>query len=73
MYLLVGIYPTPAKLDHLIAQTRFRISTKLNATLEVGTILEELAQEAIRIVNGESGFAGLRTAGVMTMHKYFRR
>jgi GAF domain-containing protein len=42
-------------------QTLFRISNKLNATLEVSTILDELAQEAIRIVNGESGFAGLRT------------
>ena len=43
-------------------QTLFRISNKLNATLDVETILDVLAQEAIRIVNGESGFAGLRTA-----------
>lgn len=54
-------------------QTLFRISKKLNATLEVGTILDELAQEAIRIVNGESGFAGLRTAGGMRVRKYFRQ
>ena len=54
-------------------QTLFRISKKLNATLEVGTILDELAQEAIRIVNGESGFAGLRTADGMTVRKYFRQ
>ena len=54
-------------------QTLFRISNKLNATLEVGTILDELAQEAIRIVNGESGFAGLRTADGMTVRKYFRQ
>jgi PAS domain S-box-containing protein len=54
-------------------QTLFRISTKLNATLEVGTILDELAQEAIRIVNGESGFAGLVTADGMTVRKYFRQ
>jgi PAS domain S-box-containing protein len=54
-------------------QTLFRISTKLNATLEVGKILDELAQEAIRIVNGESGFAGLRTANGMTVRKYFRQ
>jgi PAS domain S-box-containing protein len=54
-------------------QTLFRISNKLNATLEVDTILDELAQEAIRIVNGESGFAGLRTADGMTVRKYFKR
>jgi PAS domain S-box-containing protein len=54
-------------------QTLFRISKELNATLEVDTILDELAQEAIRIVNGESGFAGLRTADGMTVHKYFRQ
>jgi PAS domain S-box-containing protein len=53
-------------------QTLFRISNKLNATLDVNTILDELAQEAIRIVNGESGFAGLRTAAGMSVHKYFQ-
>jgi signal transduction histidine kinase len=52
-------------------QTQFRISNKLNATLDVDNILDELAQEAIRIVNGESGFAGLRTADGMSMRKYF--
>jgi PAS domain S-box-containing protein len=54
-------------------QTLFRISNKLNATLEVGTILDDLAQEAIRLVDGESGFAGLRTAAGMTVRKYFRQ
>ena len=54
-------------------QTLFRISKKLNATLDVETILDELAQEAIRIVNGESGFAGLRTAEGMTVRKVFRQ
>ena len=54
-------------------QALFRISNKLNATLEVSTILDGLAQEAIRIVNGESGFAGLRTAEGMTVRKYFRQ
>ena len=54
-------------------QTLFRISNKLNATLEVDAILDELAQEAIRIVDGESGFAGLRTADGMTVRKYFRQ
>jgi PAS domain S-box-containing protein len=54
-------------------QALFRISNKLNATLKASTILDELAQEAIRIVNGESGFAGLRTAEGMTVRKYFRQ
>jgi len=54
-------------------QTLFRISKELNATLEVDTILDELAQSAIQIVNGESGFAGLRTADGMTVRKYFRQ
>ncbi|MFZ0534904.1 MAG: GAF domain-containing protein [Anaerolineales bacterium] len=54
-------------------QTLFRISKKLNATLDVETILDELAQEAIRIVSGESGFAGLRTNDGMTVRKYFRQ
>lgn len=52
-------------------QTLFRISNKLNATLEVESILDALAQEAIEMVNGESGFAGLRTPEGMTVHKYF--
>jgi PAS domain S-box-containing protein len=54
-------------------QTLFRISNKLNATLDVGTILDDLAQEAIQIVNGEGGFAGLRTTEGMTVRKYFRQ
>jgi PAS domain S-box-containing protein len=54
-------------------QTLFRISNRLNATLDVDVILDELAQEAIRFVDGESGFAGLRTAAGMTIRKYFRQ
>jgi signal transduction histidine kinase len=54
-------------------QTLFRISNKLNATLDVDIILDELAQEAIQIVNGESGFAGLRTADGMSVRKYFQK
>jgi PAS domain S-box-containing protein len=56
-----------------MVQTLFRISKKLNATLDVTTILDDLAQEAIRIVNGESGFAGLRLGDNMTVRKYFWR
>lgn len=61
------------KQSEATVQTLFRISNKLNATLEVNTILDELAQEAIRIVNGESGFAGLRTTDGMTVRKYFKQ
>lgn len=61
------------KQSEAMIQTLFRISKKLNATLNVGSLLDALAQEAIQIVNGESGFAGLRTAAGMTVHKYFRR
>jgi len=61
------------KQSEAMIQTLFRISKKLNATLDVDTILDELAQEAIRIVNGESGFAGLRTAEGMTVRKHFRQ
>jgi signal transduction histidine kinase len=65
-------------IDHLkqseeMLQTLFRLSNKLNATLEVDLILDMLAQEAIQIVNGESGFAGLRTAEGMTVKKYLHK
>ncbi len=61
------------KQSETTVQTQFRISKELNATLEVSTILDALAKEAIKIVNGESGFAGLRTPGGMTVHKYFKK
>src|SRR5712692_2568269 len=61
------------KQSEAMIQTLFRISKKLNATLNLDTILDDLAQEAIQIVNGESGFAGLRTADGMTVRKYFRQ
>jgi signal transduction histidine kinase len=57
--------------EHMV-QTLFRVSNKLNATLDVELILDTLAQEAIQIVNGESGFAGLRTDEGMVVHKYFQ-
>jgi PAS domain S-box-containing protein len=64
---------TQLKQSESTIQTLFRISNKLNSTLEIETILDELAQEAIRIVDGESGFAGLNTPDGMTVWKYFRR
>ena len=62
---------TQLKQSETTIQTLFRISNKLNATMDVDTILDELAQEAIQIVNGERGFAGLRTVNGMTVRKYF--
>lgn len=64
---------TQLKQSEEMIQTLFRVSNKLNATLDVDLILDELAQEAIRIVNGESGFAGLRTAEGMTVKRYFNQ
>jgi len=64
---------TQLKVSEATVQSLFRISNELNATLDVDTILDELAQEAIRIVNGESGFAGLRTPEGMTVRKYFHK
>ncbi len=68
-----GLQGTLAQLKQTeeIIQTLFRVSNKLNATLDVELILDTLAQEAIQMVNGESGFAGLRTAEGMTVHRYF--
>jgi signal transduction histidine kinase len=65
-------------MDHLkqsdeFIQTLFRISNRLNATLDIDQILDTLAQEAIQLVNGESGFAGLRTQNGMTVKKYFNQ
>ena len=63
---------TSLEMSQSTIQTLFRIANKLNATLDLDIILDKLTQEAIRIVDGESGFAGLRTAEGMTVRKYFR-
>ncbi len=63
---------TQLKQSEEVIQTLFRVSNKLNATLDVELILDTLAKEAIQIVNGESGFAGLRTPEGMTVHRYFQ-
>lgn len=61
------------KQSEAMVRTLFRISKRLNSTLNVGSLLDTLAQEAIQIVGGESGFAGPRTADGMTIRKYFRQ
>lgn len=48
-----------------------RISSKLNSTLDVETSLELLINEALRVVNGLGGLAGLRTPRGMHMRKFY--
>lgn len=55
-----------------VIQALFRVSNKLNATLDVDMILDTLALEAIQMVDGESGFAGLRIPDGMKVEKYFQ-
>lgn len=50
-----------------------RISEKLNSTLELDTLLDLLAQEAIKLVDAERGCAGLREGHEMVARKYFDR
>ena len=61
------------KQSDTMIRTLYRISNHLNSTLDIETILDQLAQEAIRIVGGESGFAGLATADGMKVQKYFNK
>jgi len=53
-------------------QTLFRFSNKLNSTLDIQMIVQELALEAIRVVGADGGFAGLCTPEGMTCHQFFR-
>lgn len=48
-----------------------RISNKLNSTLDIETSLDVLIQEAMGVINGNGGFAGLRTGEGMKMQKYY--
>lgn len=48
-----------------------RISNRLNSTLDVQTSLDILIQEAIQVMDGTSGFAGLRVLEGMQIQKYF--
>ncbi|HZQ10936.1 MAG TPA: GAF domain-containing protein, partial [Anaerolineae bacterium] len=49
-----------------------RISSRLNSTLDVAPLLELLMQEVLRLVDAQSGFAGLRTPRGMEMQMYFK-
>ncbi len=60
------------KQSEAMIKTLFRISSQLNSTLDLDAILDMLTREAIGIVNGESGFAGLHTDAGMVMHEYIK-
>ena len=51
----------------------FRVSNKLNSTLDVEHILDTLAQRASRVVNNGGGFAGLWAADGMVAHKHQKK
>ena len=53
-----------------IARTLFRIGNKLNATLELDSIMFELTREAAALINAESGLAGLHTPQGMDVRAY---
>jgi PAS domain S-box-containing protein len=50
-----------------------RISERLNSSLDVDALLDALVQEAIRLVDAESGVAGLHTAEGMVCKRYFQK
>lgn len=54
-------------------KTLLQISNRLNATLDVEELMDMLVQEAIVLVNAESGCAGLRTPQGMVCRRYFQQ
>jgi PAS domain S-box-containing protein len=48
------------------------ITEKLNSTLDMETLLDELVREAMRLMNAEGGCAGLRIPQGMACNKYFQ-
>ena len=51
----------------------FRISKRLNSTLDADELLDVLVQEVIDLVGTEGGVAGLMSAAGMVSKRYFRR
>jgi len=50
-----------------------RISEKLNASLDVDTLMDDLVREALELVGAESGCSGLRSPEGMVCRKYFQQ
>lgn len=59
--------------DRAIIESLLRISQKLNSTLDLNALMDDLVSEAISLVNAESGVSGLYTTAGMVCHKYFQR
>ena len=62
---------TEKKMAEHTVKTLIAISKRLNSTLDVDILIDILVQESIKLVNAESGNAGLRTAEGLTSKKYF--
>ena len=59
--------------DKETIRSLLRVSEKLNSTLELISLMDELVNETIGLVNAESGVSGLYTPQGMVCHKYFQR
>ena len=55
-----------------VQRSMLRVREKLNSTLEPEKLLDDLAREAIELVNAEGGYWGLREPQGMACRKYFR-
>ncbi|MBI4675010.1 MAG: GAF domain-containing protein [Chloroflexi bacterium] len=53
-------------------RTLLRISSELNSTLDVASVLEILIREATKLIGGVRGFAGLRSTRGMTVATLFQ-
>lgn len=53
--------------------TLLRISERLNSSLDLDTLLDDLVVEATNLVNAESGVAGFYTPQGMVCHRYFQQ
>lgn len=56
-----------------ITNSLLRISSRLNATLDLDTVMDTLAQEAIALLNVQSGLAGLRVPEGIRITNFFRK
>lgn len=63
---------TPRKRMEELLRALSLITEKLNSTLDMETLLDELVREAMRLINAEGGCAGLRIPQGMACNKYFQ-
>lgn len=64
---------TERKRSETIIRSLQRVSERLNSTLDVNALLEILVQEALPLVDAESGVAGLATPAGMVARTYCRQ